>query len=163
MYSILQYSSGLPLHEYCHCMQPLRNTLHMQRQQSSAHQQASEMQVLTLAVHQGAHLGDSTLTAQLQKACSVLKGTGSASEEGRGLLSKAALSLLKELSVAQQYAQEQAFISTEGLGPLPLQPAELQELLADLAGEQSLSHDIYLSADHCIPIAVWGSMVQLCL
>ena len=112
----------------------------MQRQQSAAHQQASELQSLTLAVRRGASLDGSTLTAQLQKACSVLKGTDSASEEDRGVVSKAALGLLKQLSMAQQRAQGQAPQFAEGLGPLPLQPTELQELLADLAGEHPLPH-----------------------
>lgn len=117
----------------------------MQRQQSAAHQQASELQSLTLAVRRGASLEGSTLTAQLQKACSVLKGADSASEEDRGVVSKAALSLLKQLSMAQQRAQGQAPQLAEGLGPLPLQPTELQELLADLAGEQPLPHIFHLS------------------
>ena len=138
-------SIGLLLHVYCHRMQQLRTTLHMQRQQSAAHQQASELQSLTLAVHRGASLDSSSLTDQLREACSVLKGTDGAFEEDRDIVSKAALGLLKQLSIAQQGAQGPALIFAEELGPLPLQPAELQELLADLAGEHSWPHTLHPS------------------
>lgn len=114
----------------------------MQRQQSAAHQQASELQSLTLAVHRGASLNSSTLTEQLRKASSFLKGTDGASEEDSGIVSKAALGLLEQLSMAQQGAQEPVRIFAEELGPLPLQPAELQELLADLAGEHTWPHTL---------------------
>ena len=154
-------SVGPLLHQYRHRMQQLKTTLHMQCQQSAAHQEASELQCLTLALHQGASLDSSTLTAQLQKACSVLKCTDSASEEDRGIVSKAALGLLEQLSMVRQGVQGPAHILAEELGPLPLQPAELQKLLADLAGEHTWPQR-FLPSDKqvdCVPIAISGSLM----
>jgi len=58
-----------------------------------------------------------------------------ASEEDKQAVGQAALELLRQLTRMQEHAKVHSHSPAEGLGFLPLQSAQLQELLAEIAGK----------------------------
>ena len=115
--------------------EPLRQ-LHMQGQATAGQQQAAWLRELAAGIEKGSPSNSGILKTALLSARDTLSSAHAAPEEKKAV-SEAALELVNRLTRMQGAARGAISSPTEGLGQLPLQPAELQDLLADLAGKKA--------------------------